>query len=393
MMVATVSAQTIVPVYPPEKIASVSRISMASMGYGYVVTAVKNSAGNLEVNVWHDTGSALVPTGSATGDKISFGTAVAAVTSDLVVTAAFNTSRQLEVTTWQVSSNGSVVTQLHSETAEEQGSGTAVDLSVAIAAGNITCDFQNGDYCVFTAANTDRNLEVSEWGVSFSGVITPQGSIATGVSSVSEVAAAPVGDLITCCTSPYFVTAVKSGSDLELGGWSFAATLKAPDGVLTSGSAPVRAGAVGHVSVAVGWNNGAGCFLAMTAAINGSGNLQVNNWNFAVVDTFAVITPFSSATAGAASQVAIDAASFTGGPFGVTAVRNGSGNLSVEVWSSESKEIASYNTSTPIATVAVAAESNDSFPASGGNINHVVTAARTSAGDLEMRVWNYTPAP
>jgi len=69
-------------------------------------------------------------------------------------------------------------------------------------------------------------------------------------------------------------------------------------------------------------------------------------------------------------------------------VRNSKGNLSVEVWHSSGPttlaEFATYNGTTPIATVAVTAEF-DAY--------HVVTASRTSADDLKITVWLWTPPP
>lgn len=406
MALSSASAQSLKPAFSAKTYGAASEVAIANAGSGYVVTSLKNGNGDLEVIAWQDTGTSLVRLGSATGGPITFGTAIVAVTPNLVVTAAFNSNFTLELISWQFNpKSDSPIARLSSATAAGQVGGT----SVAIAAGGLSCAFPDNLYCVMTTTNSGAIQEVSEWGVSNKGVITAQGTLAG--FSASEVAVAAVGDGIsTCCGLPYFVTAVKSGSNLEIQGWAFAPTAKDPDGVLTSGSPAYNGGAVGPLAVAVAANNGVGCFIATTAAINASGDLEITSVNFFIVSGYGYIDPVSQTTAGAASQVAIDSALFSIAtpPSVVTAVLNGSGNLSIELWNTDPsmsiQKIASYNTSSPIVSVAVAAESDDAYLQTCYNpiacsvefsepwAFHIVTAARTSKGDLEMQVWQYTPA-
>lgn len=111
----------------------------------------------------------------------------------------------------------------------------------------------------------------------------------------------------------------------------------------------------------------------VTAVINGSGNLEDIEWS--VLGNS--VTELGRGTAGAASGVAV----CQGFPWAITAIRNGWGDLSVEQWDDATKpfsEAGKYNTTSPVSAIAVAP---DAF------IGSMITAARSSTGDLEVTVW------
>jgi hypothetical protein len=110
-----------------------------------------------------------------------------------------------------------------------------------------------------------------------------------------------------------------------------------------------------------------------TAAINGSGNYEFTEWS--VLGNS--VTELGSGTAGKASHVVL----CQGFPDTITAIVNGSGNLSVEQWDTATTPFslaATHNSTSPITAVAVAP---DAF------IGSMVTAARSSSGLLEVTVW------
>jgi len=382
---ATVCAQspTITPVYGSSKAGAVSQVSIVALQPGWLVTAVKNSSGNLQLIVWHDTGTAIIRKGSYKAEAITYGPVVAALNSNLVVTAAFNSAFQLELDSWNVSSTGAIT---HLSRFDAGMFGNSVAITASAACG-----------CAVTATNGSSNLDESVWWVSPAGLITVGPSISTGSGNIDQVAIASespgAGELD-------LMNAVSAGGTLDVTPAVFEFEALLTGGVCTGylshdcfGFPPsgiAGAGAIGQLAVAYWYSTPtvlAADLIYTTAVVNGSGNLELISWDddLSLENT----ARLASGTAGAASQVALTtlgpAPAGPGGPLPVTAVVNGKGNLSVEVWYSTGpktlKELATYNTKSPITQVAVASE---------GDSAHVVTAAESSKGDLEIQVWLYT---
>src|SRR5215469_14726837 len=109
-ILAAAAAGAVTPLYR-NSAGSISRTSIAYLGTpGWVVTAVRNGGGDLEVIVWQDTATAIVRKGSATAGVIQE-VAVAAAPTGLpnsVVTAVVNSTGNLELIEWVVDSSGNV---------------------------------------------------------------------------------------------------------------------------------------------------------------------------------------------------------------------------------------------------------------------------------------------
>jgi hypothetical protein len=78
MAAATAAAQPELTLVHTATAGALSQVSVANLKNNWVVTAVRNGSGNLEVIVWHETSTALVRTSSKTAGAATAG-AVAAL--------------------------------------------------------------------------------------------------------------------------------------------------------------------------------------------------------------------------------------------------------------------------------------------------------------------------
>jgi hypothetical protein len=376
LLAATVSAQTIAPLYSKEVSGgTVSQVAIAQIQFGWLVTAVKNGSGDLEVIVWHDTGSTIVRTGSATAGAITFGLGVTAQIGPdpllaTVVTAAFNSSFNLELISWQVTSSGTI-TRVGSATSIQGGTSVSINwLSLGEGCENPE------DFCVATVTNSSADLTMSVWDITFlSGAITLMSTTSAGAAGSAVISQGLPGPMLG---SAYFLTAANVSGNLEMTLWDSAS------GVVNSEFAGLPTGQLAISNPAAVGDESYDYNVA--TAISSTGNLEITSWYVNVTPPIEYPLMQAGGTAGAASQVSIVWAPLQGGPFPVTAIRDGKGNLSVEVWHSTSpsilKEYATYNSSLAIESVAITAEF-DAY--------HVVTASRTSANALKINVWLWTP--
>ena len=344
-MIATASATSLSPLYS-NTAGGVKQVSIANLQQSWVVTAVENSSGNLEVIVWNDTGTTLSRTGSATGGPVSR-VAITGLDSSRVVTADVNpTTGDMDLSVWKVTFPAGTIAQ--------QGSTISVCCTTtAIAISRLDSSH------VATAASFVGNLYVNAFKISSKGVFTTEGVASAGAVSQTS---------ISTLTSKQVVTAVRNGSgDLEVRSWSIGGGVVTAQGDATAGTAK-------HVA-------GTAIFTTQvtTAIINGKGNIELINWG---VTSGGKVTRQTSTTGGTPSQVALTYGELS--PF--TATVDGSKDLTVEAWNSSTTSISkldSYNSTTAINQIAVAQDWDANLV---GN-TAFVTAARNSGGDLEVTAW------
>lgn len=345
LVVATASATSLAPLYS-NTAGSVKQVSVANLQQSWVVTAVENSSGNLEVIVWNDTGTALSSTGSATGGAVNR-VAITGLDSSRVVTADVNaTTGYMELSVWKVTFPAGTIAQ--------QGSTISLCCTTtAIAISRLDSSH------VATAASFIGTLYVNAFKISSTGVFTTEGVASAGAVSQTS---------ITTLTSKQVATAVRNGSgDLEVISWSIGGGSVTLQGDATAGTAK-------HVASTAIFTN-----QVNTAIINGKGNLELINWGVTAGGKF---TRQTSKTAGAASQVALTYGELS--PF--TATVDNSKNLAVEAWNSSTTSISkldSYNSTSAVNQIAVAQDWDANLV---GN-TAFVTAARNSSGDLEVTAW------
>ena len=345
LLMAANAAGSLTPLYSSPA-GAVSAVSIAQLQPLEVVTAVRNGSGDLEVIVWKDEGTAIVQASSATAGAIKE-VAIAAVSSNQVVTAVANSTGNLELILWKVDSSGKITKQY----------GTTYTLTVTRVS---IVGLAVGAFATATR-NSSGDLDVEVWKAGASSFSLLAGSSGGAVSEVAIAAlyyASPIGS--------QFVTAVRNGSgDLEVINWTVGPTTLTRGGHATLGS-------IEHLSI-VAIGTLATHTVYATAVINGSGDLEYIEWS--VLGNS--VKELGSGTAGAASGVAV----CQGFPWAITAIRNGSGDMSVEQWDDATKpfsEAGKYNTASPVSAIAVAP---DAF------IGSMITAARSSTGDLEVTVW------
>lgn len=109
MTAATASAQDFMTYEYGASAGAVSQVSVANLKPNWVVTGVRNSAGEVEVIAWESNGHALIRKGSATGPTIANAkVTTVAVSPNLVVTAAIGTLGFVALYSWSVSASGAV---------------------------------------------------------------------------------------------------------------------------------------------------------------------------------------------------------------------------------------------------------------------------------------------
>jgi len=215
---ATIPAQTITPLYSnaSNSVGTVSQVAIANIGFGWVVTAVKNGSGDLEVIVWQDTGTGIVRRGSKIAGAITFGIGVTAVPGPVpyratVVTAAFNSSFDLELISWHVSSSGAV-TRAGSATSTQGGTTVAIN-----QLGEQACGDPAAELCFGTVTNSSADLTVSVWDmVLATGVLSLRSTISAGAADnvgISQGVDGPVPG------NDYFLTAANVSGNLEVTLW------------------------------------------------------------------------------------------------------------------------------------------------------------------------------
>ena len=333
---------------------AVSTVSIAQLKNDWVVTAARNGSGDLEVMTWQNSPPSAVccsvtNTGSATGAAIN-NVAIADLDSSHVVTAANTTAGTLRVSVWNVSSTGAITRQ-----------GTI--LGIATGTQDVAITGLNGTQVVTAVTNTAGNLTLNTWKVDSLGNITAQGTI-TGAAGTQAV--------ITAMTNNQVVTALRtSAGNLMLSSWGVDGS-----GTITHQN-DASAGAISAVAITE-WTAGTPAqAYCVTPVVNGSGKLQVYDWT--VDPGTGAITKFSSATAGAASQVA--AATLQDLLF--TPIVNGSGNLQADAWQSPALKATSPLTDSSHAATAVAACPLDVSESVS------VTATRNGKGNLQLNVWQF----
>jgi CubicO group peptidase (beta-lactamase class C family) len=176
----------------------------------------------------------------------------------------------------------------------------------------------------------------------------------------------------------HHVTAVRdSAGNLKVTGWTLA-----NDGNVTPGQA-VTAGAISDVSVTDGQ-------AFITAVRNGSGNLQVTSWSATVGSTVEVKRE-ADVTLGPISKVVATKLSGADALLGrfATAVRNGEGNLQVDVWdaNNSTKKVMRKDSyvAGPISEVAI---KTLIYSLAAGQTTRFATAARNGDGKLQVDVWD-----
>lgn len=340
---ATASAQNFMTHEYGASAGAIGLVSVANLRPNWVVTGVRNNAGNTEVIAWKSNGHALVRKGSATSNGVDFSLATVALNPSLAITGGIYTN-VLQVTAWSISATGAV---------------TYGGYALGGAASSVRMTKLDSER-VLAVTDSGGILGVSMWGM-IDGQISPFGQIAGAAGTIPTVAAV---------SKNWFVTAIRnSAGDLQLDSWRVSGA-----GVM-SHEATASAGAVTQLDIAA-WDSG----HVATPVINSAGDLELIDW---VVDTTTgAITRESSTTVGTASQVAAS----TIGTLVFTASVNNFGNLDAGVWGYDGSQIEAGASAQWEGAAAVAAA-----PLSTGLYS--VTATRNSAGNLQVDVWSgdYVP--
>jgi len=319
---------------------AVSEVAITKLKLNWAVTAVRNGAGYLELISWYNDylGNKLTRKGSHSAGPISK-IAVADLDADRVVTAAINGAGNLEVVSWKVDSTGNF---------SKQGTGfgdtvTSVDITRL-----------DGTRLVTACGNAEGKLELRVWKVDTSGNITAQGS-ATG-SDASKIA-------VVARTASQVVTALRNAAgNLQVSSWAVDA------GGAIAAQHSVTAHAVSQVDAAP-WSSD-----IVTAVKNVNGKLELIQWG---LDASGNLTRKATGYAGLdVGRLAV--CQMEGHTLPFTAAVDGSGKLNVEVWmysgSSLGSISATANAVNQVATAPVAS-------------NFTVTAIRNTAGNLEVTAW------
>ena len=348
LLLAATAFAGLSPVYG-NSAGTVKQVDIARLQDGWAVTAVENSADNLEVIVWNDNGTGIVRTGSATATLGAISkVAVSGLDSSRVVTADINSlTGDMDLTVWKVSFPAGTIAQ--------QGATISVcctTTSVAITQVDATH--------VATAATFAGNLFVNVFEISSAGVITADGETSGGVVNQAVIASPEPTRIVTADRN--------SSGKLDVTMWHFAF------GFLTKKS-EVTSGAIKHLAIVALLTD-----QVTTAVINGSGDLELINWG---ISSTGALTKQVSKTVGPVLQVAMCGAVLDQ----FTAVVGSSNKLDVAFWQSGSGpgtlfERETYNSATAITEIAVTLD----FASSIG-ITDFITAARGSTGKLEVQVW------
>ena len=183
---------------------------------GYVVAAIVDSSGGLEVEAWQDTTKALSEVGSADADTNNVVAAAAAgVDSSHVVTADVDVNGVLSLRTWRVGTSG--IAQLnHYDSAENTANPLGFTPFLGVVALSATQ--------VLTAyEDFSQNLMLQAWTVS-NGTTAPQmaGAAANGGPALQvAIAAIDSSTVITAVIAPDSKTIA---NDLQIATWGVDST-------------------------------------------------------------------------------------------------------------------------------------------------------------------------
>ncbi len=338
----------------------IGQLAMTTLKTNVVVTAVTNTANDLEVIAWNDTGTKLVRTGGATGDEIFplWGVGITALDSSRVVTAAANwNTSDLELTVWKISPTGGVSRQGKIATG-----GLVTGVSIAtLDSGRVVTAVQN----------SKGNLTVRAWTITSAGVITQEGAwvVNAPASSIAVVG----------LNASQVVTAFRNGKgNLELISFSIDSS-----GTLTRQGTAVGGG-VAKVSAAY-WAP-----AIVTAVETEKTELEIETWS---VDASGTLGALTSTTGGSVYAVAVCTfPTQPNTPLPFTAAETSTDKLSLDVWytvpetGGEISDLAFYNGNFYVGPqLSVASEGP-------GRPYFAVTATKNAASDLVLKVWQlYQP--
>ena len=336
-----------------------------------VAAAVVNGSGELEVIAWADTTSKLVRLGSASAAGLTQSVAITGLDASRVVTASYSGDFTVAVDTWKLGGSDVGVARQGSETQQPAFNGGSIGIA-RLSSTRVAVSFVDP---------SSSDLFVYAYDISASGV--PTYLAAWGVSGIADSGIGLLG--ITPVSSDLVMTAIRDLSgNLKVITWKVTGTSVLPMDTYT-------AGAVSKVAIGADFGTGS----AMTACVNGSGDLENIYWN---ISSSGKITRAQTVTAG---HVADTAAAWS--PYGlrVTAVRGEpGGDLDLERWQDpfleSNGEIGDFDSSSPISMVSLASEGVGPVK-DDEQENYFVTAARSTAGDLEVEVFEteqaITPPP
>jgi len=353
---------------------AISKVALATVDKGIVVTAVRDDGGDLKLIAWQVSGNTqgdlagaqhILRKGDASGGAISK-VALAKVGQGLVVTAVRAGSGDLKLIAWSVSNDGAQIKRTGDASAGPVSEVTIVSL----------------DAYQFVTAVRDGggDLKLVAWHITADGKkFVRLGEASAG--AVSEVSVAPTGCFDYNYCHEDMVTAVRDGSgNLKLIAWSVS-----KDGLQIERKGDGSAGAISKVETAYvtrvsdpGLTNPRA--VVVTAVRDGGGNLKLINWYISA--TFQVERKWDS-SAGAISDVAV---TMVGTPFAtdrvITAVRDGGGNLKLIAWDDGSHQIVKEGEASASAISEIAVDSVWG--------NYLVTAVRDGNGNLKLIGWKHS---
>lgn len=350
-LLADAGASSLVPLYG-NSAGMTGGISIAELKTGWVITAVCNGAGLVELISWNDTGSALARKGSYTSTLECGIVSITGLNARTVVTYSIGgrVGDSFEVSAWRVSSTGAI---------SPLGTG-AVGCSCDAYGSIAKLDSTR----VVTSTTSGNGQIVTAWLVPSSGDISQEGSaeapgnfgFQTGITALNSEQVVSVGTAGGC-----------TQCDLSIIAWSVDGA-----GTVTQQGSD-SAGAAQYVTVAHWKSN-----TVVTSLMNGTGNLELITWK---ISSTGVITREATGTGdtilGLANICLIPTDKL---PF--TAVLGTSELLSAEVWETSGPttltELTTYNSSwaqLPWGTAPIGP-------------HKVVTASQTLSGsDLTMEEW------
>jgi len=345
----TASALSLTPLYS-STLGPVNNLSIAELQTNWVVTAAQNATDNLELTVWNNTGTALVPT-----SDLNSSTVVTAVhTTDLdpnrVVTVVINKATlEMQLDVWLVTLPAGTIVQ---QNAPITISGKATSVSIT------TLDSAH----VATAAIIGGALHVNVFNISPTGVITKGGG-ATGGPATENASIVTVSPSLV-------VSAVGNASKgLEVTAWGIGAGTVTKFGSATPGLLASKIEAAYWAPYVV------------TEFINSNKSLELMAWS---VSGGAVVAQ-AGGTGGPASPPSTWISVVNGplAPAPITGVIGSGKNLALAAWDSPAPTTlattATVNLPPTITQVALAPDNNAQY---------FVTATRVSAtGALQVTQW------
>jgi hypothetical protein len=376
LVTGAVRAQNLFPLYGSSA-GAVSDVAVATTApppggrASDVAAAVVNGSGELELIAWQDTTSKLEHLGSASAAGSTSSVAITGLDSSRVVTASYSGNFTVAVNTWKLGGSDAGVVRQGSETQQPAFIGGSIGIA-RLSSTRVAVSFVDP---------SSANLFVYAYDISASGA--PTYLAAWGVSGIADSGLGLLG--ITPVSSDLVMTAIR-----DLSGNLKVTTFK----VTGSSVLPVDTYTAGPVSkVAIGAAFGTGS--VMTACVDGGGDLEDIYWS---VSAAGHITRDQTVTAG---HVADTAAVWSQNGLRVTAVRGEPGGyLALERWQdpflSSNGEIGEFDSTSPVTMVSLAAEGVGPVK-DFEQENYFVTAARSTAGDLEVEVFKteqgLTPPP